>query len=311
MSNFLFALAASFFVRRRYVHSHLGDVLALAAALLAALTLGDAQPAHVRVGLGLGAAGLVSVLHMLLRQVSAPAGSSVRTQMNTALLVPGGLLLFLVVIGVMLPAVSSFVSLETYDRALAELDVALFGALPAAVVAGWLEQSSILNFFVHLSYASLMLLVGISCVGKRLPLALIISAALGYLCYMLVPACGPKFAMASWPAVPVLSDIPLELDAVHVRNCMPSLHLTTALLLFYNAARLSVSWRWIVALNVPLTVLATLGLGEHYATDLIAALPFSLLCWFLAARLEPWLRAAMFDFKVRIKVMRDGYTPYK
>jgi hypothetical protein len=66
------------------------------------------------------------------------------------------------------------------------------------------------------------------------------------------------------------------------RNAIPSLHLTWALLAYWNTRR---GPAWLRALTVVLladTVLATLGTGQHYLVDLIAAVPFALLAQALA-----------------------------
>ncbi len=57
-----------------------------------------------------------------------------------------------------------------------------------------------------------------------------------------------------------------------VRDCMPSLHLAWALLLWIYSGR----WLRIpMLIFAVLTAAATVGLGEHYAIDLVAALPFT------------------------------------
>jgi membrane-associated phospholipid phosphatase len=74
--------------------------------------------------------------------------------------------------------------------------------------------------------------------------------------YMIFPAVGP-----AWVGV---ADAP--------RNCVPSLHLTWALLLIlYIPARL----RPLAIIFAVLTACATLGLGQHYIIDLIAAVPYT------------------------------------
>jgi len=74
--------------------------------------------------------------------------------------------------------------------------------------------------------------------------------------YMIFPAVGP-----AWVGV---ADAP--------RNCVPSLHLTWALLLIlYIPGRL----RLLAIIFAVLTACATLGLGQHYIIDLIAAVPYT------------------------------------
>lgn len=87
---------------------------------------------------------------------------------------------------------------------------------------------------------------------KRCILAVILAVPF----LLLFPAVGPV-----WVGTPT---------APH--NCLPSLHFTWALLAWYYSPR----WlRWPSALLVILTGFATIGLGEHYLIDLIAAVPFT------------------------------------
>jgi hypothetical protein len=60
------------------------------------------------------------------------------------------------------------------------------------------------------------------------------------------------------------------------RNGMPSLHLASTMLLFWNVRHRA---RWIsvaAAIYVMLTAMATLGFGEHYLVDLMVAVPVGL-----------------------------------
>jgi hypothetical protein len=98
--------------------------------------------------------------------------------------------------------------------------------------------------------------------------------------YLTVPVAGPRFVFAGFPFdVPHLvpSDLRLlPLDSEIERNGVPSLHFASALLVWWNLRRLN--WRLRAATGFFLvgTVLATLGLGEHYLVDLVIAVPFAL-----------------------------------
>jgi len=68
-------------------------------------------------------------------------------------------------------------------------------------------------------------------------------------------------------------------------NGVPSVHTSTALLVLYFLRH----WRFgMVAGSVflGLTVLATLGSGQHYFFDLLCALPYSALILWLGSRSE-------------------------
>jgi hypothetical protein len=101
---------------------------------------------------------------------------------------------------------------------------------------------------------------------NRLLASGILGAILVVPCYLLFPAVGPIHAA----------------DPTAPRNCVPSMHLTSALFLWINTE----GWiKWCAAVFAGLTAVATLATGEHYVFDLVAALPWT---WFLTA-LGGWL----------------------
>lgn len=112
-------------------------------------------------------------------------------------------------------------------------------------------------------FAALMALVS----RRRMDCALawILAALLAPLFYAAFPAVGP--AHLGDPAAP--------------RNCIPSLHMTWALLCVVYVDR---RWRWLAVTFAGLTALATLGTGEHYLLDLVVAAPYT---WAIC-RLEAW-----------------------
>ena len=86
---------------------------------------------------------------------------------------------------------------------------------------------------------------------------------LGVCFYVAFPATGPAYIGNPYAA----------------RNCMPSLHLTWALLLMFYTEP---PWRWLCALFALGTAIATLTTGEHYLLDLLVAVPYSLLMFVVA-----------------------------
>jgi hypothetical protein len=108
---------------------------------------------------------------------------------------------------------------------------------------------------------------------KKLVLSLALGGVLVIPCYLLIPAVGPAFIGSSTAG----------------RNCMPSMHLTWALLLWVNAKSV---FKWLAALFAILTAVATIAMGEHYVIDLVAAIPWTL----LLMKLSTW---AVDRFKVR------------
>lgn len=114
-------------------------------------------------------------------------------------------------------------------------------------------------------------------------LAFLVTGPIGVLCYNMLPACGPVHLWgAAFPWHPLSTAEAMTLNVVPVlmkgaRNAIPSLHMTWVLLVWWNSRGL-VRWVRTIALTyVVLTVLATLGTGEHYFVDLVVALPFSLM----------------------------------
>ncbi len=102
---------------------------------------------------------------------------------------------------------------------------------------------------------------------------------LGGLLYFVFPCVGPAVVAGRWPVEAFDLAVPPEpawvFAALHPRNCMPSLHTSWALVLAWQTRPLAWRWRAFGAGWAALTIVATLGLGEHWLVDLVAALPFA------------------------------------
>ncbi len=111
----------------------------------------------------------------------------------------------------------------------------------------------------------------------------------GPIIYVLFPVVGPMFAFAPgghgfqigdyWPRhVPPLDHAPARMifDTFTPRNCVPSMHAAWSTSIFLHSRRdndgsPAPRWlRWAGALWVLATLVATLGFGYHYGSDLIA-----------------------------------------
>jgi hypothetical protein len=108
-----------------------------------------------------------------------------------------------------------------------------------------------------------------------------VTAAVGWILYLVYPAAGPIHAFhGTYPdSPPMLSGINIDFQTLlgnSPRNCMPSLHAAWALLIFWNSRPFSFLIRLLAVAFLFFTLLATLGLGEHYLIDLVVALPFAL-----------------------------------
>ena len=132
-------------------------------------------------------------------------------------------------------------------------------------------------------------------------LAFLITGPIGILFYNLLPAMGPAHIFRHdfpWNPIPfesvhrlLISPIPLA----GPRNAIPSLHMGWMLLAWWFSRGLSLCERAIVAFFVFFTITGTMGTGEHYFIDLIAAFPFALLIASLSRYQLPWRSSLRFS----------------
>src|SRR5579862_1379665 len=114
-------------------------------------------------------------------------------------------------------------------------------------------------------------------------LAFAVAGPVGVVFYNVIPGCGPGCLMdGKYPfetfSTQQLRQMPLQpVPEGGARNAFPSLHLAWALLAWWYSDRLSFWNRALLAMFCLGTVVATLGLGEHYFIDLVAAFPFALM----------------------------------
>jgi hypothetical protein len=114
-------------------------------------------------------------------------------------------------------------------------------------------------------------------------LGFFIVGPVGVIFYNLLPACGPVYLFGSKFPFEPLSNQQVKEMLIHpvlisgVRNAFPSLHVAWALLAWWYGKDLSPWTKTLLLMFLAGTVLATLGLGEHYFIDLVAAVPFALM----------------------------------
>jgi hypothetical protein len=185
------------------------------------------------------------------------------------------------------------------DNNLLRMDEILFGGSHPSFALGRLVASvPPLRTILTIAYQALTLaLIALLALACRYPAkislksalaAVVVPAALCNFAYILCPATGPRYVYA-FP----FGEQPAPLGAIHqfgVINATPSLHLTWALLLWVGSMRFSRKLAVGGFALVLLTILATLGLGEHYVVDLMAAVPFTL--FLLATYAKRWRDAA-------------------
>jgi hypothetical protein len=168
---------------------------------------------------------------------------------------------------------------KTIDNALLSADRLLFlGADPTYLAGGLALAVPHLRDFLGIWYLAL----GLGTVAVITPEALtkgalprfvgslVATGVCGLLIFCVLPAVGPAHAFAGYPYTVPGAAAPAD----GARNAFPSLHMSWAILMLLHARK---GWpRWLGIAFVVMTVAATLGLGEHYCVDLLAAVPFTL-----------------------------------
>jgi len=196
--------------------------------------------------------------------------------------------LSLIVASVMLP-MTAHMHRATFDTVLCAFDGSL-GLQPSFVLGRLLKNLRWLDWVSRVAYqqvpAAMAILYGSTlgakhCRKPNLVLVFCTAKLVGYLLYAVVPAAGPLYLFASRfpdsaPRLAGLAWLPAALPTDSPRNAMPSLHMTWAVLLCWNARKARNWLRAGFVLFLLLTVLITLGSGEHYLIDLVVAMPFAL-----------------------------------
>jgi PAP2 superfamily len=175
----------------------------------------------------------------------------------------------------------------TFDLYLLEFDRALGGD-----ISFWLgrivQSSNVLLYPVAFAYGGLALDVAIV-IGPQMfeqrsgrgDLLTVLGAAgaAGCLLYAVVPATGPRFVFPDFPVhLPaVVAPQLIPVNAVAMRNAVPSLHFSWTLLLCWMAKDAEAYVRWVAGAFLILTFIATMALGQHYFVDLVVALPFTMI----------------------------------
>jgi hypothetical protein len=126
---------------------------------------------------------------------------------------------------------------------------------------------------------------------KAIPsfVAFLATGPVGVLFYNLLPALGPVHLFGRafpWHPLTIEQSSRLFVEPLALSgapNAIPSLHMAWVLLAWWYARGLSWWERSVAFAFVFFTVLATLGTGEHYFIDLVAAFPFALLMEALCA----------------------------
>ena len=113
--------------------------------------------------------------------------------------------------------------------------------------------------------------------------AVILAISAGCIGYFILPAVGPRsFYGHLWPFTP-LHGMDTGTQSYFapdiVRNCMPSLHTAWVMAAWLAARRFSTGCFLFFSFIAAATLIATLGLGEHYLVDLVVAIPYTAALW--------------------------------
>jgi membrane-associated phospholipid phosphatase len=170
---------------------------------------------------------------------------------------------------------------HTYDAAFLRLDT-LFGFNPLTFADRVARYPAASEFLLAVYCALPFVIAFVWLIEQDLQMrrAVLIGGCFCFVFYALFPAVGPWHF--DWTRQVPMNHAP--------DNCMPSMHLTWALLLAVNArgTRLrTLLWAYAAAIGI-----ATVALGEHYLVDLLAAVPYTFAVQWMAARLidNVWLQ---------------------
>ncbi|RYF24006.1 MAG: hypothetical protein EOO77_01050 [Oxalobacteraceae bacterium] len=190
---------------------------------------------------------------------------------------------------------------SVFDPVVIQIDGSL-GVQPVTIASTLLHSCPPLSGLCLIVYALLTSSVAMSAAlemvsGRRQGLGVLptfmVAGVLGFCVFMIVPVVGPLpyfgqdlYSEILFDRLTIkfsdLSNIP--------KNCVPSLHATWATLAFLATRGRSFVARVISGCFLALTLLATIGFGFHYLTDLVVAAPFILIVRSLCAVNIPWSR---------------------
>jgi len=210
-----------------------------------------------------------------------------------AMFAPAAALVFFVFSAQRALSLANLLYPKTFDLYLYAFDGS-FGFQPSFFAGKAMAASFVLRIACLLTYVSLPFVMALVYAlampkGTERPswdlITLFLLAGIGgWALYNVVPATGPAYVFGAdfpWHWLPYHSLSKLFLERLPVnpdipRNAIPSLHMAWVVLLVWNAKTFSHGLRIFLGVYLALTVVATLGIGEHYFVDLVAGLPFAL-----------------------------------
>jgi membrane-associated phospholipid phosphatase len=165
----------------------------------------------------------------------------------------------------------------TYDAAFLKMDRAV-GIDPLAAFQWTSNHFWALQSLVFI-YKLLLIMITLAWIveqDRKMRRALLVGGIASFIFFALFPAVGPAYFDRSHGVASAL--VPC--------NCMPSMHMVWALLIAVNAR--SRALKLILWSFAALTAVATIGLGQHYVVDLLAAIPYAAASQVVARLIPRW-----------------------
>lgn len=275
-------------------------------------------PGHNWINAGSGMLALFGLAAFLLLGLRWLWSAKLERRKTYAMLAPAASLVFFVLFAQRALNLANLLYPKTFDLSLYVFDGS-FGFQPSFLMGRAMASSAMLRLPALLVYTSLPFVMALV-YALRIPkgsekptwdiVTLFMLAGIGgWALYNLLPASGPAYVFGPnfpWNSLPYSMLRRLALDRIPVaadvpRNAIPSLHMAWVVLLFWNTKGLSRALRVFMAFYLALTVISTLGTGEHYFVDLVASLPFAL---FVQAAVWPGDKP---KFSVRAAVAASGF----
>lgn len=177
--------------------------------------------------------------------------------------------------------------LVSYDLYAAMWDNKLFGPV-AFKVGEWFKEHPVIASLHEEVYNGLPfgMAVGLTLTSMarrwRVVAIFVLSGCIGLILYPMLPIGGPLAAFPNFPTMGKMLPLrPTVLAPESELTGFPSLHFAWSLLVAASIWRAGTLARVLGILFIVTTAVATLGLGMHWAVDLIAAVPYAGLLWLL------------------------------
>jgi membrane-associated phospholipid phosphatase len=189
------------------------------------------------------------------------------------------------------------------DNLLIKIDLALFGVHPTV----WLERFFIpwvadilVLAYVSYYFIPLVLIIILFFRGKPEEFSLAVTTLLlgYYICYIgyiMMPAIGPRFTLASLQQVPLKGGAILNsvVDTLNIlernqRDCFPSGHTQTVLISLWFAFKYKRPLFWVYLPITIALIFSTVYLRYHYVIDVVAGVAAAGITLLLGTRLWAW-----------------------